>query len=332
MSIDNMSMYDSIKNFHKQFSYAPKVENVERLKKYERFVIVGMGGSGLAAELLLACDSALPVIIHKDYGLPEIAIQDRRKTLVIADSYSGNTEETIDAFETARKQGFAVAVVSIGGELLNRAKKYGLPYVEIPGSGIQPRMGLGLNFRALLKIMRKERSLAETDRLSRLLESSSYQTMGRALAKKLQGRIPIIYASKRNYAIGYAWKIKLNETGKIPAFINVMPEMNHNEMTGFDPASKTRKLSGNFHFIFLKDTKDHPRIQLRMKVLEKLYRARKLRVEIVPLVGRNRVHTIFSSLLLADRIALYLAEHYGVESEQVPMVEEFKVLLQNFKP
>lgn len=322
-----MSMRDSIKNFPAQFGYAPKVENAKRLKKYERFIVAGMGGSGLAAELLLAYDSALPVTVHKDYGLPEIAIRDRQKTLVVVDSYSGNTEEALNAFKTARALGFPLAVVSIGGKLLDLAYKYNVPYVQMPDIGIQPRMGLGFNFRALLKIMRKDRALVETDKLTRFLEDSSRQTMGGALAKKVQGRIPVIYASKRNCAIGYAWKIKFNETGKIPAFVNVLPELNHNEMTGFDSVPKTRKLSDNFHFIFLKNTKDHPRIQLRMKVLEKLYRARKLPVEIVPFAGRSRVHAIFSSLLLADWTALKLADYYGVESEEVPMVETFKKLL-----
>lgn len=323
-----MSMYDSIKNFHKQFAYSPKIENAGRLKKYDKFIIAGMGGSGLAAELLLAYDSALPVIVHKDYGLPEIVIRNRQKTLVVVDSYSGNTEEALDAFKTARELGFPLAVVSIGGKLLDLARKYNVPYVQMPDIGIQPRMGLGFNFRALLKIIRKDRTLAETDKLTSLLEDSSRQTVGGVLAKKVHGRIPVIYASKRNCAIGYAWKIKFNETGKIPAFVNVLPELNHNEMTGFDSVPKTRKLSGNFHFIFLKDTKDHPRIQLRMKVLEKLYCARKLPVEIVPFAGRSRVHAIFSSLLLADWTALYLAEYYGVEPEQVPLVEKFKALLK----
>ncbi|MBI2121948.1 MAG: hypothetical protein HYT98_02390 [Candidatus Sungbacteria bacterium] len=320
-------MYDSIKNFNQQFLFEPKIENKACLGKYGYFVIAGMGGSGLAAELLLTYDPALPVIIHKDYGLPEIAIRDRKKTLVIVDSYSGNTEEALDAFRTARARGFPLAAISIGGKLLDLARKYNVPYVQMPDIGIQPRMGLGFNFGALLKIIRKEQALAATNKLYNFINASFYRTKGIVLAKKLRKNVPIIYASMRNRAIGYAWKIKLNETGKIPAFANVLPELNHNEMNGFDSVSKTRELSSNFHFIFLKDTKDHPRIQLRMKVLEKLYRSRKLPVEIVQLAGRNRAHAVFSSLLLADWTALFLAEYYGVEPEQVPMVEEFKILI-----
>lgn len=321
-------MHESIKNFHTQFLYIPRIENKARLKKYERFVVAGMGGSGLAAELLLAYDPALPVIIHKNYGLPEIAIRDRQKTLVIVDSYSGNTEEALDAFRTAQALGFSLAAISIGGKLLDLARKYNVPYVQMPDIGIQPRMGLGFNFRALLKIMRKEPALAVTNKLYRLIIASFYRAKGVVLAKKLRKSIPVIYTSMRNRAVGYAWKIKLNETGKIPAFANVLPELNHNEMTGLDVVSRTRMLSRNFHFIFLKDTSDHPQIQKRMKVLEKLYRARKLPVEVVPIRGKNRLQAIFSSLILADWTSLYLAEYYGVEPEQVPMVEEFKGLIQ----
>ena len=336
-----MSMYDSIKNFNKQFLYVPKIENKARLRKYERFVIAGMGGSGLAAELLLAYDPSLPVIIHKNYGLPEISVQDRKKTLIIVDSYSGNTEEALDAFRTARSLGFPLAAISIGGKLLNMARKYSIPYVQMPDIGIQPRMGLGFNLRALLKIMRKDPALILTSKLYHLINAELYRTKGVALAKKLRKSVPVIYTSVRNRAVGYAWKIKLNETGKIPAFANVLPELNHNEMSGFDLQARTnvdvrrartrveerKKLNAPFHFIFLKDAGDHPRIQKRMKILEKMYRARKLPVEVVMIHGKNRLQAIFSSLILADWFALSLAEYYGVEAEQVPMVEEFKKLI-----
>ncbi|MBI2506768.1 MAG: bifunctional phosphoglucose/phosphomannose isomerase, partial [Candidatus Colwellbacteria bacterium] len=139
--------------------------------------------------------------------------------------------------------------------------------------------------------------------------------------------IPIIYSSRRNIALAYNWKIKFNETGKAPAFYNTFPELNHNEMTGFDVQETTRELSDKMFFIFLKDEDDHPKITKRMEVLERLYRDRKLSVAVVSLEGNSKMEKIFNSLTLADWTAYYTAKRYNVEPEQVPMVEEFKKLL-----
>src|SRR3989338_7534914 len=124
------------------------------------------------------------------------------------------------------------------------------------------------------------------------------------------------------------WKIKFNETGKIPAFYNVFPELNHNEMTGFDIKDATRALSEKFHFIFLKDPEDLDKNQRRMSITEKLYQYRGLKVSTVGLSGNNRQERVFSALILSDWTAFYTARSYGLEAEQVPMVEEFKKLMQ----
>ncbi|MBI4272789.1 hypothetical protein HY621_02980, partial [Candidatus Uhrbacteria bacterium] len=108
---------------------------------------------------------------------------------------------------------------------------------------------------------------------------------------------------------------------------NVLPELNHNEMTGFDVKETSRQLSEKFFFIFLKDHTDHPRIQKRMDILERLYQDRGLPVRVIDLEGVHPFYKIFSCLVLADWTAIYTAEQYGLESEQVPMVEEFKKLV-----
>ena len=150
---------------------------------------------------------------------------------------------------------------------------------------------------------------------------------GKNLAQTLNGSIPLIYASRVNTSLAHIWKITLNETGKIPAFYNVFPELNHNEMTGFDLKERTKHLSERFHFIFLRDQNDHPLVQKRMDVTAQFYRQRGLKVEMLELKGKTVFHKIFSSLLLADWTAYYLALHYGVDPEQIPMVEEFKKLI-----
>ena len=163
--------------------------------------------------------------------------------------------------------------------------------------------------------------------LGDLFRSGDIPGIAEKLAETLKGKVPVIYSSATNKSIAYNWKIKFNETGKIPAFYNVVPELNHNEMTGFDAKESSAKLSENFHFIFLKDDSDHPQNLKRMEVMEKLYADRGFPVSVLELRGSSKIEKIFSSLVLADWAAYHTAEIYGLESEQVPMVEEFKKLV-----
>lgn len=319
-------MHDAIREFAKQFFYAPEIERPSK-KKYQHIIVAGMGGSHLAADLLKGYDPALPLTIHRDYGLPPIFAEKKKHTLLIASSYSGNTEETIDAFHQAGKQGIDRAALAVGGKLMMLARKARVPFVRLPDTGIQPRSALGFSITALAALMSLDHVTQELALLAKVLKPAAMEQQGKKLARALKGRAPLIYASTANESLAYNWKIKFNETGKIPAFYNCLPELNHNEMTGFDVAPSTEKLSKRMAFLFLKDEHDHPRILKRMNVLARLYRDRGLSCMNIPLKGKTRFACMFSSLLLADWAAYYTAEQYGLESEQVPMVEEFKKLI-----
>ena len=143
----------------------------------------------------------------------------------------------------------------------------------------------------------------------------------------MRGFVPIVYSSRKNGPLAYAWKVKINETAKKPSFSNVFPELNHNEMTGFDVTEKTQSLSSNTHFVILEDDEDDKRIAKRMKILEKLYADRGLGVTAIDITGKSRGEKIFNAVTLVDWAAYFLANKYGVEPEDVPMVEEFKKLL-----
>lgn len=320
-------MHDAITSFAEQFHYTPSIENLSALKTKKRFVVLGMGGSHLGADLIAAANPLLPITIHSDYGLPSLPAAELKDSLIIASSYSGNTEEVIDGLTHALKQKQAVAVISVGGKLIDIARKKGLPYIELPNTGIQPRSALGFSVLALLAIMKQKSMLREVQRISATLKPLAQKAAGKSLAAKMYQHVPVIYSSQKNRAVAYNWKIKLNETGKIPAFYNVFPEMNHNEMTGFDAQGATQSLSMPFYFLFLTDSTDHLGIQKRMKVMKRLYQKRGLAVHELPLKGDTAWERIFRSLLLADWTAVHTAEQYGVESEQVPMVEEFKKLI-----
>jgi glucose/mannose-6-phosphate isomerase len=319
---------DDIRNYAKQFAYEPKVENAGKLKrKFEKFLAVGMGGSHLAADILKAWHPELDIVVWSNYGLPALREKELKERLIIISSYSGNTEEAIDAFNVARAKRLTVAVIAARGKLINLAQKLKVPYVQMPDFHFQPRMATGLNLKAMLALMGERTWLHEAGELATILHPSREEHRGKDLAKRLHGAVPVIYASGRNAAIAYNWKIKFNETGKIPAFYNVVPELNHNEMTGFDSKGRTPPLSRHFHFVFLKDGGDDRRITKRMSVLEKLYKDRGFKAEVILLQGKNELHKIFNALMLADWASYHSALLYGVEPEQVPMVEEFKKLI-----
>ncbi len=220
-----------------------------------------------------------------------------------------------------------MVVIAVGGILLELAKKYKIPYIQLPDTNIQPRMALGFSIKALFKIIGDKKALHELLKLGTSLKAKRFEQEGAALAKKIKGRDPLIYASANNQALAQNWKIKFNETGKIPAFYNVFPELNHNEMTGFDTIQSTKRLSERFHFIFLKDGADIPRIKTRMNITEKLFKDRGFQVESISISHKNTFLKVFSTLLLADWTAYYTAKEYGAEPELVPMVEDFKKMM-----
>lgn len=318
---------DDIKNYGKQFDFEPTIENAAKLKKFGKFVVVGMGGSHLAANILKDWHPELDVVIWSSYGLPPLAEKDLKERLIILTSYSGSTEEVIDAFAVAKAKKLSAAVIATHGKLISLADKAKIPYVRIPDTHIQPRMATGLMLKAMLALMGEKNMLAESKLLGTQLHPAREELRGKDLARRIFGNVPIIYASARNTALAQNWKIKFNETSKIPAFWNVVPELNHNEMTGFDVKTKTLALSRAFHFIFLKDAGDDRRIIKRMNVLEKLYRDRGFKTEIILLQGKTELNKIFNALNLADWTAYYSAKMYAVEPEQVPMVEEFKKMI-----
>lgn len=315
---------DSILNFPKQFDYEPEIINVKKLKKVKKFAVVGMGGSHLAADLIRVLKPEIDIVVHKNYGLP--VLTDIKDRLIILSSYSGNTEEVVDAFNKARKMKLKIAVIAVGGKLLELAKDNAASYIQLPDMNLQPRMALGLSLMAMLKIIGDKNLFAGVKALSKTLKPAELEVHGQALAQRLKESVPLIYSSTENRPIGYNWKIKFNENSKIPAFSNVLPELNHNEMEGFD--SEADGFAGKFYVIFLHDDSDDLRISRRMEILEKLYSDRGLKTEAIKIEGANIFEKVFNTIISGDWVAYYTALSYGVDPETVPMVEEFKKLMR----
>jgi glucose/mannose-6-phosphate isomerase len=328
-------MREIILDSPKQFAVGLKAaEDVKVQGNFENVIVSGMGGSGLPGKMLKQIASHLkvkiPVYIHSDYNLPH---QVNKKSLIIAISYSGNTEETISSFNQAKKRGIKLASICSGGELEKLSKKNRIPLARIP-KGIQPRMALGYQFSALIKILSNAK-IANFKQSELLLEkkinSKNIENRAKKMAKKLKGKIPIIYSSEDWQILGYIWKINFNENSKIMAFNNIFPELNHNEMVGYTncKAQFTNKKSG-FYTIIIRDLKnDNPDVLKRMKLTSELIKEKNTSVDFINLESNNLFERIFSNVLSANFTAYYLALEYKIDPEPVKMVEDLKAKLKS---
>lgn len=314
-------MEDSIINFNKQFDYDPVIRNSEKLKeKYEHYVLCGMGGSHLAAGIIKMQKPGVELYVHRDYELPPFSDDFLKNSLLIASSHSGNTEEVLSFLRLALEKKLDVVILTTGGKLFDIAVSEQLPHIVMPNEGIQPRLAIGYSTLAIAKILNDESLISDLKQVADKLNPESLKQEGESLATSIENKIPVIYASNRNLPLVYNWKIKFNETAKTPAFYNLFPELNHNEMQGF----QDEKYSENFHFIFIHDTNDNLRIEKRMEVASQLFEERGYSVTNLHLSGSSVFEKIFSSLLIADWTAFELAKIKGTDPQSVPLIEDFK--------
>lgn len=317
-------MEDTLRRFGEQFAWTPEVQNSEHLGTQRNFVVAGMGGSHLGADLIKSYGTVTNLIIHRDYGLPSAPDGFMQDALLILSSYSGNTEETLDAGRIAQGLGLSIAAISTGGKLLDFAREHHYPYVQIPDTGLQPRMAIGFSMIGIARLMQNRELEEGVYAAGKRVDGLVGREEGKRLAEIFADKIPVFYSSEMNAPLAYIWKIKMNETGKSPAFYNVFPELCHNELTGFDVVDSTRALSANIKLAFLDDFSDHPRVRVRMQVAGEIFAERGLSVEKIPLAGKSGFEKAFNAALLADWVSMNLAKHYGVPDEAVPVVEDFK--------
>ncbi len=318
-------MEEIIRNFAEQLAYAPEIENAAALKRGGlsrhgggKFIIAGMGGSNLAAGIIKSWKPKLDIIIHRNYGLPDMEERELKERLIILSSYSGATEETVSAFNEALSRELPLIAIATGGKLLELAQKNGMPYIRLPDIKAHPRFAIGLSIKATLKAMGEDSILNDIASGAGSFNVDDYKEAGRDLARGLENKIPLIYSSVRNRSLAYFWKINFNETVKTPAFFNVFPELNHNEMVGFG------KFADKFAFIFLTDPDDEPRIQKKMDATTEIFEDRGMTVLKTSIIGPSLWHKSFAGILTAFWTSFYLAEHYSVDPEDVSIIEEFK--------
>ncbi|MBU0535908.1 MAG: bifunctional phosphoglucose/phosphomannose isomerase, partial [Nanoarchaeota archaeon] len=219
-----------------------------------------------------------------------------------------------------------IVCICSGGKLKEVCEKTSTPLIVVP-KGLQPRASSGYMTIPMLNILINSRIIADKteeieDTIKVLKKDLSEGAQG--LAQRLAGKVPLIYSSDRMIAVARLWKAAVNENAKRPAFFNVFPEMNHNDMIGF------KNTTTEFYFIFIEDADDHPRIKKRMAITKELLQELDLPVLIIKLTGPNLLARIFSSMLMGMYTGYYLALEYGVDPSPVEMVEDLKKKLGSY--
>ena len=299
----------------------------------KNIVLAGMGGSALPGVVLGSWPRLrVPFEIVRGYDLPAYV---GPQTLVISSSYSGNTEETLEALSQAEAKGAQIAVVAAGGKLADIAREKGYPLFEIPG-GIQPRMATFYFVNAFIAIFQPldiaEEDTSELKRVGEWLKPfvdewgptvPTAHNYAKQIALELMGKTPIIYSGPRLFSAANKWKIACNENGKNTAWCNYLPEFNHNEFIGWS----SHPVEKPFAVVDIRSNLEHPRVQKRFEVTEKLLSGLRPSPLVVRPVGETLLQQLVWATALGDFVTIYLGLLNGIDPTPVGLVEKLKVEL-----
>jgi len=297
-------------------------------------IVAGMGGSAVGGLLALAAlgdRASRPIIVARDYGLPAWTTPD---ATVLCSSYSGDTEETLAAYEAAGALGARRIVCTTGGALASGARADGVPVVPLPG-GFQPRAAVGYGLVVALEVAALagcgEHLHTEIDvaaaHAEQLVEEwgpdAPEDSLAKTLARSLHGTIPQIAGAGLTAPIAYRWKTQINENASTPAFAAELPELDHNEIVGWEGAADL----GRFSAVFLDDCDLHPRVRARIELTLDVISDQAAATHRIRSLGQTRVERLVSLVLLGDLVSTYMAVLAGRDPAQIAPISQLKAAL-----
>lgn len=305
-----------------------------RYGESDKLVMAGLGGSAIGGALLrslLIDEVDFPIITCRNYTIPRFVNQN---TLFFATSYSGNTEETLSAYTEAKKAGARLIVVTTGGKLRDYAVRDDVPCVVIP-SGMPPRAAIPYLLLVPLIILWRLKMINgkewELDELRIVLGElreelgpprPKQSNLAKQTAMKLYGLVPLIYGVEgRTDVVAYRWKTQFNENAKVPAFSHLFPELNHNEIVGWDALKDINK---GFGLMVLVDGDETPPIKRRIEITTSLMKERVGFVKTIFARGKGRLAKILSLIYIGDFISVYLAILNGIDPYPVKIIDYLK--------
>jgi glucose/mannose-6-phosphate isomerase len=328
-----------IEGFTQQLAHAIKlgqaVDLVRPGSDIRNIIITGMGASGIGANLVESLTFGrvpIPITVSKGYNIPQFVSP---HTLFIACSYTGDTEETLAAVHKGMLKRAHIICVTSGGKMLEMAKEYNLFYIQIPNGSGTARAQLGYLMISLLYalyhtnligaafIKETENSIEYLDRGEKAIQSEA-----ELIAKKLRGKLPIIYCDERLKSMATRFQNQINENAKQMTHVNTFPEMNHNEIVGWHFPESVLQQS---QVIYLYSDHDHERVEKRMEICRKIFEKRSNPIIDIVAEGASLLEQYYYLIHLTDWISYYLAKENGIDPDPVEAVDFVKGELAKLK-
>lgn len=337
--IDTLGMFEATAGLPEQVEAAVDVGiTAERLPEGESIanvLVLGMGGSGIAGDVLAAVSQqflSVPVVVSKGYDAPSFVDQ---STLVIALSFSGDTEETTLAVEEAQTNGGQILAVTCGGRLAELADEWGAPVLRIPGGIPMPRAGLGalavppliaLEQMGLFSGAHEWVAQAVAQLKQRRDQLIADRNPAAELARRIGRSLPVIYGASAAGAVAATrWKTQVNENAKVAAFANAIPELCHNEVCGWGQAGDlTRQV---FQLVLLRHDDEHPQEGRRFDFMSRVMEEVVGDIHTVRAEGEGVLAQLFDLVLFGDFVSLHLAAQEGLDPGPVPVLDELKAAM-----
>jgi glucose/mannose-6-phosphate isomerase len=303
-------------------------------QNFKNILVLGMGGSAIGGDLLsdyLSDELSIPIVVIRGYNIPKFVDEN---SLVFAISYSGNTEETISNLKKCLEVKAKIIALTSGGKLAVLSQENNFPVIKVP-EGIQPRAAISYLFFPILKVLQrlslvKERSNEIEETISVLqdlsreycAESPSEKNLAKMVALSLYQHLPLIYGSEGLLeAVAMRWKTQINENSKWPCFWNVFPELDHNEIVGYEIENNINR---QVKIIYLQDKEGLLRLEQRWEITRKIIEHKVAEFMVCSTKGKGKMTRMFSLIFLGDMASYYLAILNQVDPTPVACIEDLK--------
>lgn len=328
-------MYELIRDFPAHLNEALAIGKQAKLSApkgpYANVVVTGLGGSGIGGRIAaqaVAHEATCPIEVYSNYYLPAYV---GANSLVIACSYSGNTEETLAAMDEALDRGAHVVCITSGGTMLETAKAKGLDHIVIPG-GNPPRTMLAYSLTQQFFVLKHFR-IIRSDFEGSIAKAAGHlkndqeaiKAVGEDLAKKLHGKRPVIYSEASTEAVSVRFRQQLNENSKELCWHHAIPEMNHNELVGWAGGDK------GITVVIFRHKDDHERSQIRMEINKEVFAKYTADIHEIWSQGDDRLGRQLYLIHVGDWASWYLAEMKGVDPTEIAVINMLKGKLAEVK-
>lgn len=334
--LDSQGMLEAASSLPEQVATAlaaPRdFENLPDRDEVENVVVLGMGGSGTAGEVLMAVAGPflpVPVLVFKGYHVPAFVAEG---SLVFAVSFSGDTEETVEAVTEAALQGARVVAVTAGGELGRLASAWGVPLVQVPAGIPQPRAAIGALAIPPMLVLE---DIGLFPGASHWVEAAIEQlavrrnelvrpgSLAHEVARRIGRTIPVIYGGGGLGGVAaHRWKNQMNENAKVPAFSNAQPELCHNEVAGWGQHGDLTRQA--MTLVALRHDFEHPQVMHRFELTYGLLDEVTAGIEEIQAQGDGELAQLLDLVMVGDFASIYLALESGVDPGPIPAIDHIK--------